>query len=125
MHLRTLASLAAVAAVVVFSPTLASAESQQFDLDNNTGHNLKSFSMSPKDANNWTDVALEQGATMANGAELLVAFPRGLGDTCEWDMKGTFDDDSSHVWPDVNLCTASKVTLNYDEGTQTPSATTQ
>jgi hypothetical protein len=124
MQFRTLASLAAVAAVMVFSPTLASAAPQDFTLVNDTGYELKSLFISPTTSNDWQDDVL--GAdTLATGASLEIHFPGGRGETCQWDMKVSYADDSSHEWTDVNLCSISKVTINYDEGTHTTSATSE
>jgi hypothetical protein len=124
MNFRTLASVAAVAAVVAFAPTLASAAPQDFELANTTGYELKSLYISPTSSNDWAEDVLGQD-TLANGASLKIHFPGGRGETCEWDLKVTYQDDSSHEWSNVNLCEITTVTISYDEGTHETSATSQ
>jgi hypothetical protein len=124
MQFRTFASMAAVAAAMVFAPTLASAAPQDFDLSNATGYELKNLYIGPTSSNDWGDDILGQDS-MATGTTLKIHFPGGRGETCQWDLKVTYNDDSSHEWKDVNLCAISSVTINYDEGTHETSATSQ
>jgi len=124
MQFRTLASIAAVASVMLFAPTLASAGPQDFELANNTGYELKNLYISPTASNDWADDVLGQD-TLATGASVKIHFPDGRGETCDWDLKVTYNDDSSHEWTNVNLCSISTVTINYDEGTHETSATSQ
>jgi hypothetical protein len=124
MQFRTLASIAAVASVMLLAPTLASAAPQDFELVNNTGYELKNLFIAPTTSNDWQEDVLGQD-TLATGTTLTIHFPGGRGETCEWDLKVTYNDDSSHEWTNVNLCSISKVTINYDEGTHETSATSE
>ena len=124
MKFRTLASLAAVASVMLFAPTLASAAPQDFELANNTGYELKNLYISPTTTNDWQEDVLGQD-TLENGQSLNIHFPGGRGETCEWDLKIAYNDDSSHEWTNVNLCSIAKVTIHYDEGTHETSATSE
>jgi hypothetical protein len=124
MHFRTLASFAAVAAAMALAPALAHAAPQDFQLDNETGYTIKNLYISPTSTNDWQEDVLGQD-TLDNGAAVDIHFPGGRGETCEWDMKITYNDDSSHEWTSVNLCSIAKVTIHYDEGTQTTSAESQ
>jgi hypothetical protein len=124
MKLRTLASIAAVASAMVFAPALAHAAPQDFDLDNETGYTIKNLYISPTTTNDWEEDILGQD-TLENAQSVHVHFPGGRGETCEWDLKITYNDDSSHEWTNVNLCAISKVTIHYDEGTHETSAESQ
>jgi hypothetical protein len=124
MQFRTFASAAAVAAAMILAPTLASAAPQDFTLDNATGYDLKNLYIGPTSSNDWGDDILGQD-TLVNGQSVEIHFPGGRGETCQWDLKVTYNDDTSHEWRDVNLCAISSVTIHYDEGTHTTSATSQ
>jgi hypothetical protein len=124
MRFRTLASFAAVAAVMVFIPVHASAGPQDFELVNNTGNEIRNLYISPTTSDDWGDDVLGED-TLAAGDSQQIKFPASRGDACEWDLKVTYDDDSSKEWKDVNLCTISKLTINYDEGTHETSASSE
>jgi hypothetical protein len=124
MQFRTLATVAAAAALMVLTPTLASAAPQDFELTNATGYDLKNLYISPTTTNDWQDDVLGEDV-LANGQAVKIHFPGGRGETCEWDLKVTYSDDSSHEWTNVNLCTISAVTIHYDEGTHETSATSE
>jgi hypothetical protein len=124
MRHRALSTLAAAAAVLLFGATQASAGPQDFELVNNTGYEIKNVYISPTTSNDWGDDVL--GAdTLAAGDSQEIKFPESRGDACEWDLKVTYDDDTSHEWKDVNLCAISKLTINYDEGTHETSASSE
>jgi hypothetical protein len=124
MNLRTLASVAAVAAVMLLTPTLASAAPQDFELVNDTGYELKNLYISPTTENEWGDDVLGQDV-LQNGQTVKIHFPEGRGEGCEWDLKVTYSDDTSHEWGKVNLCSISTVTIKYDEDTKETSATAE
>ena len=123
MQFRTLASFA-VAAAMALAPTLASAAPQDFELVNDTGYDLKNLYISPTASNDWADDVLGED-TLANGQTVKIHFPGGRGETCQWDLKVTYSDDTSHEWTSVNLCEITTVTVKYDEGTHETSATSQ
>jgi hypothetical protein len=124
MQFRTLATCAAAAAAMILTPTLASAAPQDFELANTTGYDLKNLYISPTSANDWQEDVLGQDV-LANGQSVKIHFPGGRGETCEWDLKVTYQDDSSHEWSNVNLCSITTVTISYDEATHATSATAQ
>jgi hypothetical protein len=124
MQFRTFLSAATVAAAMVLAPALAHAAPQDFDLDNETGYTIKNLYISPTTTNDWQEDVLGTD-TLANGGTVHIHFPGGRGETCEWDMKIAYEDDSSHEWTNVNLCSISKVTIHYDEGTHSTSAESQ
>ncbi|HEX3920263.1 MAG TPA: hypothetical protein VHW60_23225 [Caulobacteraceae bacterium] len=124
MQFKTIAAVVAAASFAVLAPTMASAAPQDFQLDNETGYTIKNLYISPTTTNDWQDDVLGQD-TLDTGAALNIHFPGGRGETCEWDLKIAYNDDSSHEWTSVNLCSINKVTIHYDEGTQTTSATSE
>jgi hypothetical protein len=124
MQFKTIAAVVAAASFAVLAPTMASAAPQDFQLDNETGYTIKNLYISPTTTNDWQEDVLGQD-TLDNGAAVNIHFPGGRGETCEWDLKIAYNDDSSHEWTSVNLCSINKVTIHYDEGTQTTSATSE
>ena len=124
MQFRTLLSAATVAAAMVLAPALAHAAPQDFDLDNETGYTIKNLYISPTTTNDWQEDVLGVD-TLDNGQSVHIHFPGGRGETCEWDLKISYEDDSSHQWMNVNLCSINKVTIHYDEGTHETSATSE
>jgi hypothetical protein len=124
MRLRALASLAAVAGVMVFGATHALAAPQDFELVNSTGYEIKNVYISPTTSDDWGDDVLGED-TLASGDSQEIKFPEGRSDACHWDLKVTYEDDTSHEWKDVNLCTISKLTIHYDEGTHETSASSE
>ncbi len=107
---------------MVLAPTMASAAPQDFVLDNATGYDLKNLYLSPTDQNEWGDDVLGEDV-LTNGQSVKIHFPEGRGEGCEWDLKVTYNDDTSHEWRNVNLCSIESVTINYDEKTDETSAT--
>jgi hypothetical protein len=124
MQFKTIAAVVAAASFAVLVPTIASAAPQDFTLDNETGYAIKNLYISPTTTNDWQEDVLGQD-TLDNGGSVNIHFPGGRGETCEWDLKIAYNDDSSHEWTAVNLCSISKVTIHYDEGTHTTSAESQ
>src|SRR5690349_383114 len=122
MRLRTFASVAAVAAIMIFAPAVAGAAPQDFVLDNGTGYDLKNLYISPTAANDWQEDVLGEDV-LQNGQTVKIHFPGGRGETCEWDLKVTYNDDTSHEWRDINLCSIETVTIHYNEQTEETSAT--
>jgi hypothetical protein len=124
MRLRTLACFAATAAIVAFIPLHAMAGPQDFELVNSTGYEIKNVYVSPTTSSDWGDDILGED-TLADGDSQQIKFPASRGDACEWDIKVTYQDDTSHQWTDVNLCSISKLTIHYDEGTHDTTASSE
>jgi hypothetical protein len=127
MQFRTLASFAAAASVMVLAPALAHAAPQDFSLDNETGYTIKSLYIAPTSTSDWGpgDPDILGEAVLPSGIAAPIHFPGGRGETCFWDLKVAYEDDSSHEWSNVNLCAITTVTIHYDEGTHSTSAESQ
>ena len=121
MNVRTLAA-AAAASMLVFAPAIASAAPQDFALTNSTGYTIKSVFISPTAEDEWGSDVLGSGE-LDNGADATIHFPGGRGETCNWDMKVTYDDDTSAEWKNFDLCTISQIDITYNKEADTTSAT--
>jgi hypothetical protein len=109
---------------MVLIPIRAMAGPQDFTLVNNTGSEIRNVYISPHSSDDWGDDVLGED-TLSTGNSQEIKFPASRGDECQWDLKVTYDDDSSKEWKDVNLCSISKLTINYDEGTHETSANSE
>jgi len=116
--------MAAMAALAVFAPLHALAAPQDFTLVNDTGYEIKNVYISPTSSDDWGDDVLGED-TLATGDSQEITFPEGRSQSCHWDMKVTYQDDTSHEWKNLNLCEISKLTIHYDEGTHDTSATSE
>jgi hypothetical protein len=103
--------------------TSAQAQSKQdFTLINRTGYNIGELYISPGKADDWEKDILGEGM-LENGKQKNITFQR-VGNTCVWDLKVVYDDDSSNaVWHDIDLCKVSKITIKYNKATDKTSAT--
>lgn len=106
-----------LAATLTFAaPALA--EDWDFMLTNSTGKTIKSIEISAAGAGSWApnkfDPALRKEASVKTGGKTTVHFDKGSG--CKYDLKATFDDDTSAVWSAIDVCANSYVTLRYDAG---------
>ena len=106
-----------IAATLTFAaPALA--EDWDFMLTNSTGKTIKSIEISAAGAGSWApnkfDPELRKEASVKTGGKTTVHFDKGTG--CKYDLKATFDDDSSAVWSAIDVCANSYVVLRYDAG---------
>jgi hypothetical protein len=122
MKLRTLAAATVAATLLTLAPAIASAAPQDFALTNSTGYDIKSVFISPTASDEWGDDVLGQDE-LANGAEATIHFPGGRGETCNWDLKVTYEDNTTAEWKNFDLCTISQIDITYDKDAGTTSAT--
>lgn len=122
MRFRTLASLAATASIMAFVPAMASAAPQDFTLDNATGYDIANLFVGPTSSDDWGDDVLGEDV-LKNGEAVKIHFPDGRGETCQWDLKITYTDKTTHEWRNVDLCSIASITVHYDEAKDETSAT--
>jgi hypothetical protein len=111
--------VAAAVATAVAAPALA--EDWDFMLTNNAGKTIKTIELSPAGGGNWqpnrVDAELRKETAVKAGGKTTIRFDKGSG--CKYDIKATFDDDSSAVWSGFDVCANSYVTLSYAGGKAT------
>ena len=108
-------AMMAVAAIGLAAPALA--EEWDFILVNDSGKEIKTIELSPAGAATWVANKVEEGSTakaVRPGGRTTVHFEKG--DKCGYDIKATFDDDTSGVWSNINVCNNAYVTLRYRNG---------
>lgn len=101
------------AACVVATPALA--DDWDFVLTNNSGKSIKTIEISATGANSWAankvDPEYKKDSLLKNGARMTVHFDKGEG--CKYDVKATFEDDTSGVWTGINVCDNSYIAIRY------------
>jgi hypothetical protein len=113
----------AVAVAMLGFATPAWADAWNFILTNSTGKEIKVIEVSPAGAGQWQANKVEEGEkpkSIKLGGRTTIHFDK-TGTQCKWEVKATFADDSSAVFPAVNMCDASFVTIRYVNGS--PAAT--
>lgn len=112
--------VAAVAVAAMAAPALA--EDWDFVLINSTGKLIKTVEISPAGAAKWQANKVEEDMAKSDGikvgARMTLHFDKPESQ-CRFDVKGTFDDGSSAVWSNINVCDNAYVTLKYANGAPT------
>lgn len=121
MTYAKLFSAAAIAAAVFLAPAVAAAGDQDFTLNNKTGYTVSEVYVSPHNTSNWEEDVMGDD-TLENGQSVKISFSRDT-DACVYDLKVTYDDDTSATWTNFNLCTISSISLFYNKNTDKTSAT--
>jgi hypothetical protein len=99
-------------AMFVLSAGSAVAQDLDFTLVNGTGLPIDLIYLAPAGTGHW-------------GPDLLGQYQLGDKDSkklksdsasgCRQDIKLVFDDKTSAVWPQINLCESDKIVLHYDK----------
>lgn len=93
----------------------AAADPRNFTLTNNTGKTIDELYVSPSNEEEWEEDVLGV-ETLEDEDEAEIDFSQDDRDECEYDLKIVFDDDSSAVWEDVDLCEIEDVSVSYVGG---------
>jgi hypothetical protein len=97
----------------------ASAE-EVLKINNRTGYTISEIYIAPNSSDNWEeDVMGDQ--TLETDTSLNEDFSRSA-DTCKWDLKAVYDDKTSAVWHNIDLCKISTISLFYNADTDVTSA---
>ncbi len=106
-------AMAAAAACALAAPAIA--EDWDFVLTNKTGKVIKTVELAPSNTTTWQankiDPEYKKDPTIKDGGRTTIHFDKGPG--CKYDVKVTFADDSSAVWPNLNVCDNAFVTIRY------------
>ena len=104
-----------VAIVLLGLAAPAYAEALDFILTNSTGKEITLVELSPQGAAQWQANKVDEGEKPKNikvGGRATIHFDK-TGTQCKWEIKVTFVDSSSTVFPAVNVCDDSFVTLSF------------
>ena len=102
---------------VIASP--ASAE-DVLKINNRTGYTISQIFIAPTSSDNWEEDVMGDD-TLETDTSVNIDFSKSA-DTCKWDLKAVYDDKTSAVWRNVNLCKISSISLFYNAETDVTSA---
>jgi hypothetical protein len=107
-------TLLAIAALTVATPALA--DDWDFVLINSSGKEIKLIEISPTGASTWVknreDEGVKKAASIKSGGRMTVHFDKA-GNQCRYDVRGTFMDDTTAIWANINVCDNAYVTIKY------------
>lgn len=112
--MKKLAIIASAAILAAASPALA--EDWDFLLTNNTGKQIEKIEVAPFGSGTWVenkvDTELKQTGKVKPGGKTTVHFDKPAS-VCKFDLRATFEDKSSAIWPTINLCDNSYVIIAF------------
>lgn len=121
MGMRMWLGSVALAAGMAVSAAAWGQAKQDFTLVNMTGYALSEVFVSPSKSDDWEEDILGRDV-MEHGQAFEIHFERAAK-SCLWDLKVVYqDDDSEAVWDAIDLCSVSRLTIEYDRKTDTTSA---
>lgn len=88
---------------------------QDFTLTNATGYQIDQIFVSPTTQSSWEEDIMGRDA-LGDGEYVDISFDAPDGQ-CMWDLKAVYNDGEEAVWIGFDLCTVSRITLHYDNGT--------
>jgi len=111
--MKKLALIASVAALVTAAPAMA--DDWDFMFTNGTGKLITKIEVAPAGSGNWSDnkvdAELNKDGKVKAGAKTTVHFEKAAN-ACKFDIRGTFEDKTTAVWSNINLCDNSYVTVS-------------
>ena len=116
--MKSLLTASALLLGLVASP--ASAE-EILKINNRTGYTISEIYIAPATSDNWEEDVMAADQTLETGTTLNIDFSRSE-DTCTWDLKAVYDDATTAVWKNINLCKISSISLYYNAETDVTSA---
>jgi len=105
-----LLTLALVLAASTVSPLVAQSK-LDFTLMNDTGVVISEIFVSPSTSDDWEEDIMGKDV-LDNRESVDISFSR-TEKTCEWDLKIVDAQDNEIEWTELDLCTASHITLQY------------
>ena len=111
--------LVASALLLGLAASPASAE-EILKINNHTGYTISEIYISPVSADNWEEDVLGD-QTLEAETTVKIDFSHSA-DACKWDLKAVYDDKTSAVWHNINLCEISTISLFYNNKTDVTTA---
>ena len=99
--------------------TPALAEDWDFNLKNKTDKPIKAVELTPTGAVEWksatADPEIAKDKGLASGEVTKVFFDKAAK-KCRYDVKLTFGDDSSMIWPNIDVCNNTSFAFILKDG---------
>lgn len=108
--------LAGAVLLTLASPALA--DSWDFVLNNKTGKTIKMVELAPTGSQTWAKEETEddRASTVKPGASFTVHFTKDAS-ACKFDVRLTYEDDSTAVFPALNVCDNAFADFSYNGAT--------
>lgn len=110
-------TLSVFLAVALFFTVAVMAGDQDFELVNETGLTIAELYCSPVETDSWEEDVLGVDV-LEDGESVEITFSRNE-DACEWDIKIVDEEGDEIYWQGIDLCSALKITLYYEDGEPT------
>lgn len=104
-------------ATAASSTTLAQQSKLDFTLQNRTGVTIAELYVSPDESDDWEEDVLGRDV-LAHNESVDITFSR-TEKSCDWDLKIKDDKGNEIEWDSLDLCAASHITLQYQNGKAT------
>jgi len=112
--MKKLALIASAAALAAAAPALA--DEWDFLLTNSTGKLITKIEVAPAGSGSWVEnkveAELNKDGKVKPGGKTTIHFEKAAS-ACKFDVRGTFEDKTTAVWANVNLCDNSYVTIAF------------
>ncbi|GAA0737912.1 hypothetical protein CA233_12000 [Sphingomonas sp. ABOLD] len=112
--MKKLALIVSAAILAAAGPALA--DEWDFMLTNATGKLITKIEVAPAGSGSWVDnkvdAELNKDGKVKPGARTTVHFEKAAS-ACKFDLRATFEDKTDAVWPNINLCDNSYVTVAF------------
>ena len=113
-------ALFAASALLFAVASPAAASDEVLHINNRTGYTISEIYISPTQTNSWEEDVMTDD-TLEPNTTVNIDFSRSE-DTCKWDLKAVYDDETVAIWRNINLCEISTITLFYNANTNVTSA---
>lgn len=111
------AILGCVLAVMTSTGLVAQGRNLDFELLNRTPYVVTHIFVSPSNSDTWGEDIMGKDV-LGVGESVEIEFSRSERE-CRWDLKIVDEDEDEIVWTGLDLCTASHITLMYENGVPT------
>ncbi len=112
MKFALVAAGLAVAAITSVQLHAAQNRKLDFTLVNKTGLTIDKVFVSPTNDDDWGEDVMGKDV-LADGESVEIQFARSET-ACNWDLKVVDENKASITWTKLNLCTATEITLKYE-----------
>ena len=93
---------------------------QDVKIINNTGVEINEIYISAANKSDWEEDVLKED-TLATGGDVKITFSEAEK-AQYWDLMVTDSEGTAIIWEKIDLFSISEITLNYDESTETATA---
>jgi hypothetical protein len=117
---KIMKSLFGFAVLMVASVSPAFAAEETLKVNNRTGYTINEIYIAPASSDNWEEDVMGDDALVTD-TSVDIDFSKSE-DTCKWDLKAVYDDKTTAVWRNVDLCKISTISLFYNAATDVTTA---